>query len=199
MAASAAERVETPLTHVLNAGWAWAGLMVLAGWIARAHLPAVAAAILSAVAAVLAFYAAEAVLLDRPFTSSAGEVEHWLVAIAVTGPGLGLVGALTRSPTLLGLLAGAVVPVGALVELALLPRWVPAGGGTHAQVAAVAACAAAVLSLGVLGWTWPRRRGVATAAPEPTGPAPVRHLPVAVALTAAAAGLVVHVLLPELT
>jgi hypothetical protein len=103
------------VSKLLNAGVAWAGLPVLAGWLVRRPGPAAAAGVAAAVGALVVHYAvgtALGVFGPDIWTSNLS----WFVVAAVTAGPLGLVGALARRRGPVGLLARLVVPVGALLE-----------------------------------------------------------------------------------
>ena len=114
---------------ILDAGWTWAALGVLAGWLAAAPrsgtaagvLRSAAAGVLVLVAATAAYFGVDSVARDEPFTSYMPEILRWWVASALAGPILGLVGAIARRPTVPGLLARLAIPVGATVHLLGLP------------------------------------------------------------------------------
>lgn len=108
---------------VLDSAWAWAAVAVLVGWlIARrgAGIPA------SALAGAVVLLSATAVYYGVDVLFDGGGLWHramkvWLVCSVVFGPVLGAVGALTRRPGTVGVLAGMVVPVGAVLDMALWP------------------------------------------------------------------------------
>ena len=106
---------------ILDSGWAWAGLAVLAGWLlgpGRRPLAGALAGCLSLVVATAAFYGVD-------YLCTAGGdwvgVQFWWARALVLGPVLGAVGTLIRRPGLTGLIAALVVPVGAILNLIVLP------------------------------------------------------------------------------
>jgi hypothetical protein len=108
------------VSMVLNSGFVWAGLAVLAGRSATTPVRAAIAGFLGLACAVGSYYAYGALVGDRievGFTGLAGVARYWLYAAAFLGPVLGLVGAGTRRPGLLGLAATLVVPLGAITEM----------------------------------------------------------------------------------
>lgn len=119
--------------YVLNAGWAWAGLMVAGGLCARVPLGGMVTALVSASFANATYYLGDSwwagasrsgVVIEREsFMSALPEVSFWVLVALVLAPGLGVVGALQRRRDLWGLLAVMVVPVGASVEMLLPRRW----------------------------------------------------------------------------
>ena len=124
------------LSLVLDSGWAWAGVAVLAGFLAATRLRAARDGAVVLVAATAAYFAADAGLRWESLADDGAEVLVWWAASVVLGPLLGLVGALAREPATTGLLAGLVVPVGLLTQMALLP---PGWGGAEVRPSAVVA------------------------------------------------------------
>ncbi|WP_430785778.1 hypothetical protein [Actinoplanes sp. G11-F43] len=107
--------VRSTLSRLLNAGVVWGGLAVLAGRLVRRPLPAVAAGVLSGLAALAVHYAAGT--LTGMFDADIWRYNaHWFVAAAVTGGPLGLVGAITHREDRWGLAARLVIPAGAVLE-----------------------------------------------------------------------------------
>ncbi len=107
---------------VVNAGWAWAGVAVAAGWVVRTVVRGAAAGVLALFAMTTAYYGMDSILRDEPFGSYWYEMRVWWLASLVFGAVLGAIGGSIRRPGLVGLLAGLAVPVGATVEMILLPR-----------------------------------------------------------------------------
>ena len=102
---------------ILDVGWAWAGLAVAAGWLAGAPARGALAAVLALLAATTAYYALDSVLREEPFALYWPELQRWWLASVACGPALGAVGAYVGRGGVRGLLAGLVVPVGALVQM----------------------------------------------------------------------------------
>lgn len=102
------------LSRITNAGVVWAGVSVLAGWFVRRPLQAAAAGIIAGQLALASHYLL-GLALSAP-TSVVHGNEAWFVIAAVFGAPLGLVGALVHHSGRLGLLAGLVVPFGAVAE-----------------------------------------------------------------------------------
>lgn len=134
--------------YLLNAGWAWAGLSVLAGALVARPVPAAVTGWLAAGCALFAFDATDAVVRGAPLVSALRADLPWWAVSLVSCPLLGLVGSQLRRPDRLGLLARLVVPAGAALEMVVRPP----GGGLHPEalavqvvVWAVAAVTAAVL------------------------------------------------------
>lgn len=132
---------------VLGAGWAWAALAVLAGyWLGRT--PALAGVVGSVVliAATVAYYASDHVVRAEPFALYQSELLFWSLGSVVCGALLGAVGAGIRRRGVVGLLATLTVPVGAVVQMWLLP---PGGGDLTSSSATTTArlivCLCAVL------------------------------------------------------
>ena len=106
---------------ILDVGWAWAALAVAAGWLAGAPVRGALAAALALLAATTAYYALDSVLREEPLTSYWPELQRWWLASVACGPVLGAVGAFIGRGGVQGLLAGLVVPVGALAQMVVLP------------------------------------------------------------------------------
>ncbi len=107
---------------VVNAGWAWAGVAVAAGWLLGTSARGAAAGVLALFAMTTAYYGMDSVLRDEPFGSYWYEMRRWWIASLAFGSVLGALGGSIRRPGVIGLLAGLTVPVGAAVEMILLPR-----------------------------------------------------------------------------
>lgn len=113
---------------MLDAGWARAGLGVLAGWWAtRGQGGALTGRRLArgAVAGVMALPAAycvaDTIVHDVPSGSYLYDTVYWGVASAMAGPVLGAIGACAGHPGAIGVLARLTVPVGAAVQMVVLP------------------------------------------------------------------------------
>ncbi|WP_198653120.1 hypothetical protein [Actinocorallia populi] len=115
---------------MMDSGWAWAGLAVAAGWlVTRAEngaplAPArgAAAGVLSLLAAVAAYAFGETIAGGGALTSFVGNEQLvWWVAGLLFGAPLGAVGACAHRAGVIGLLARLTVPVGAAVQMALIP------------------------------------------------------------------------------
>jgi hypothetical protein len=102
--------------QLLNAGWAWAGLAVLAGALVREPLLGAVAGVLSAGSALFAFDAVDALLREVSLVDALSADRLWWAAGLLFCPGLGVVGTQVRRPGTLGLLARLVVPTGAALE-----------------------------------------------------------------------------------
>ena len=108
---------------LLNAGWVWAGLAVLGGWLLATPWRGAVAGVVSLISAVAAYYCYGLVLGDRVglgFSGLSAQVRLWLIMAVLAGPLLGLAGALAHRCGLVGLIAALVVPVGATVEMLVL-------------------------------------------------------------------------------
>ncbi|WP_431961370.1 hypothetical protein [Actinacidiphila sp. bgisy160] len=104
------------LSLLLDAGWSWAALAVAAGLLARTPAGGALAGPLSLVIATATYYATDHLLVD-----AGTDVLVWAVVAVFLGPFLGMTGAAVRRPGLPGLLAALTVPVGAAVQMAVLP------------------------------------------------------------------------------
>jgi len=69
-----------------------------------------------------AYYAMDSIFRHQPLSGYWDEMRVWWLASLVFGAVLGAIGGSIKRPGLLGLLAGLTVPVGATVEMILLPR-----------------------------------------------------------------------------
>ncbi|MEV4096637.1 hypothetical protein [Streptosporangium saharense] len=116
---------------MIDSGWAWAGAAVAMGWLvartgvnrpeenrAGALAQGAAAGVVALLAATAAYGFADTVQSGGPYLP---EQPIWWVASVVLGAPLGAVGACAVRPGTTGLLARLVVPVGAAVQMAVLP------------------------------------------------------------------------------
>lgn len=108
-------------SYVLNAGWAWAALAVAAGRIAGTRGRGAVAGVVCLGAAVTAYYAVDAPLRNEPFSLYGEELRYWWLAALLFGAALGAVGACIGRSGVVGLLAALTVPLGAALQMALLP------------------------------------------------------------------------------
>lgn len=104
------------LSLLMDAGWAWAALAVAMGWFAGTWVRGALVGALVLAAATAAYYVTDFIVGGENMTMS-----FWLGASLLIGPVLGVVGAAVRRPGLLGLFAALTVPVGAAVQMVLLP------------------------------------------------------------------------------
>ncbi|WP_157437823.1 hypothetical protein [Actinoplanes subtropicus] len=130
---------------ILDSGWAWAATAVLAGWlVSRARQPPPTGTPASASAAVavagnpprpflgalagfvalsmatVAFYGVQGLFADG-WDGWSYQVRFWLVRALVLGMPLGALGVLARRGGITGALAALVVPLGAVLNLIVLP------------------------------------------------------------------------------
>jgi hypothetical protein len=110
---------------ILAAGWAWAALAVVAGWLAGTPARGAVSGVVALTAATTAYYGMDSIVRQEPLAWYGPEMLRWWLASVVCGPALGAIGAYARRPGLVGLLAGLAIPVGAAVQMIVLP---PAGG-----------------------------------------------------------------------
>ncbi|MBF8193936.1 hypothetical protein ITP53_51335 [Nonomuraea sp. K274] len=116
---------------LLDSGWAWAGLAVLAGFLAtrakqrglgaRALGRGAVAGVVSLLAATAAYYAVDTVVHDVPLGSYGYDTAFWWAASVLLGPILGAIGSCARRPGMIGVLAKVTVPVGAAVQMVVMP------------------------------------------------------------------------------
>lgn len=104
------------LSLLLDAGWSWAALAVAAGLLAGTPAGGALAGPLALVAATATYST-----MDHLLVNAGSDVLIWAVVAVFFGPFLGSTGAAVRRPGLLGLLAALAVPVGAAVQMAVLP------------------------------------------------------------------------------
>ncbi|GAA3137789.1 hypothetical protein GCM10010466_30860 [Planomonospora alba] len=141
---------------LLDSGWAWAGLAVAAGWsLGRAGADRPAAPARAAAAGALALLAATAAYSVAETLRSGGPLSSWYMAeplvwwvtSVVFGAPLGAVGACIARPGVIGLLARLTVPVGAAVQMIVLP---PGRNEVIAAVGKTIVWVAAAVSIGVV-------------------------------------------------
>lgn len=156
---------------LLDAGWAWAGLAVLTGWlVTRAGGdPAVSGSLArGAAAGALALLAATAAYGIVDMIGNGGHVSShepeapvWWITSVVFGAPLGAIGACITSPGLIGLLARITVPVGAAVQMVVLPPGRNEAVATIGQ-AVVWTAAAASVGFAVVRFLMVKRRRTST-------------------------------------
>jgi len=158
------------LTFVFNSGWAWAGIMVLGGWIGGTWRTAILTGVLAELAACTAYFATDSWLRGEPITSYLLELLYWSLISLALGPGLGLVGAVARGRGLGALLAGLVVPFGAALEMVWLPRWPLDSDNTELFVVRIMVWVAAAIGGGLFLIRYLLQRRSAGPIPEKESP-----------------------------
>ncbi|WP_285590455.1 hypothetical protein [Herbidospora sp. NBRC 101105] len=153
---------------VLDSGWAWAGLAIVIGWLLTRENPGGRAALargavagpVALVAAVAAYALVDTARSGAPLSDWIHSEQWWWLAAVVFGVPLGAVGACARRPGVVGLLAGLTLPVGAAVQMVLLPpgRNEVVRDIGQAVVWTAAALFAALLVLRTVRRTAPERR-----------------------------------------
>lgn len=142
------------ISVLLDSGWAWAGSAVAIGWLvtrAEEHRPralarGAAAGAVALLAATAAYGLADTVRSGGPLSSwYMSESLVWWVASVVFGAPLGAVGACVKRPGVIGLLARLTVPVGAAVQMIVLP---PGRNEVIMTIGQVIVWTAAVVSAG---------------------------------------------------
>ena len=103
---------------ILDSGWAWAALGFALGWIAVSPLVGALMGVVGLSAATVAYYSVDLLFDIDAYWSAVG---FWLVRAVVLGLPLGVAGALARRPGVVGLLAALTVPVGAALNMVVLP------------------------------------------------------------------------------
>lgn len=111
---------------VLDSGWAWAGLAICAGWLlTRTSRSLVHGAVVGPVAllaAVAAYALVDTARSGAPLSDWIhSEPYVWWIAAVVFGAPLGVVGACAHLPGVVGLLARLTLPIGAAVQMVVLP------------------------------------------------------------------------------
>ncbi|GGX48202.1 hypothetical protein [Streptomyces chryseus] len=104
------------LSLLIDAGWSWAALAVAMGWLAGTRTQGALVGALALMAATVAYY-----LTDAFVWGADTDIVDWLVVGLPLGLLLGAVGAAIGRPGLIGLLAALTVPVGAAVQMVVLP------------------------------------------------------------------------------
>lgn len=159
------------MSILLDSGWAWAGSAVFVGWlVTRAGKSFPGALARGAVAGPLALLAAtfaygvvETIRDNGPVSWYGSQSHVWWVTSVIFGAPLGAVGACVQRSGVLGLLARSAVPVGAAVQMIVLPPGRNEVIATIGQVTVWTAAAAGIGSAVVRFRTVERRR------PSPTG------------------------------
>ncbi|MFI6951457.1 hypothetical protein [Streptomyces sp. NPDC050422] len=104
------------LSLLMDAGWSWAALAVAVGWLARTRVRGALVGALALLAATGAYYVTDALV------SGAGtDMVAWTLVGLPFGLVLGAVGATIRRPGWIGLCAALTVPLGAAVQMIVLP------------------------------------------------------------------------------
>lgn len=112
---------------ILDSGWAWAAMAVAVGWLVSRDLRPVVGVLAGAVAGCVALIDATIVYDAVPMLFSFhqgfgwGQMPFWLVASLVLGMPLGAIGATIRRSGPVGILAALVAPVGAALNMVVLP------------------------------------------------------------------------------
>lgn len=112
-------RVAKVASLLLDAGWSWAALAVAAGWRGGTLQRGLIAGPTALIAASASYFCSDAAL--RGERLSLVEVGVWAAVGLVLGPPLGAVGDRIRETDVWGVLAGLTVPVGAAVQMLVLP------------------------------------------------------------------------------
>ncbi|MFJ3222703.1 DUF6518 family protein [Streptomyces sp. NPDC086783] len=115
---------------MLDAGWAWAALAVAVGWMAGTRSRGASCGVAALTCATVSYY-----VVDLYLWGAGTDMIVWLVFGVPAGLILGLAGALIRRSGWTGLIAALVVPMGAAVQMMVMPP----SAGLHAFPAAMAA------------------------------------------------------------
>ena len=124
------------LSLILDSGWAWASLAVLAGLLVKTRLLAALDGLLVLAAATATYFCMDSILRSESLSGYGTEMVVWWTASVLLGPLLGMIGAHARTPGVTGLLAKLTVPVGAITQMIVLP---PGWGGIEVKPSAVVA------------------------------------------------------------
>ncbi len=112
------------VSKLANSGTACAGLAILCGWLIRRPVQAAAAGILGSLLALLAHYAMG--WMSGMFDAAdLSDNSYWFVTGTIVCGPLGLIGAVARRSDVWGLVARAVVPVGAFLEPLVIGMFFP--------------------------------------------------------------------------
>ncbi|WP_327411642.1 hypothetical protein [Streptomyces sp. NBC_01233] len=109
------------LSLLMDAGWSWAALAVAMGWLARTWARGALLGALALIAATAAYYVTDAFALQETLAGFESDLVVWWTASVLFGTVLGVVGASIRRPGPVGLLAALTVPVGAALQMILMP------------------------------------------------------------------------------
>ncbi|MFD0622130.1 hypothetical protein ACFQ2K_04210 [Streptomyces sanglieri] len=104
------------LSLLMDAGWSWAALAVAVGWLARTWARGALVGALALLAATGAYYVTDALV-----AGAGTDMVAWTLVGLPFGLVLGAVGATIRRPGWIGLFAALTVPVGAAVQMVVLP------------------------------------------------------------------------------
>ncbi|MER7191202.1 hypothetical protein [Streptomyces flaveolus] len=147
------------LSLLLDAGWAWAALAVTVGWMAETRSRGASYGVAALTCATVSYYVVDLYLWD-----AGTDIIVWLVFGVPAGLILGLVGALIRRPGWTGLFAALVVPVGAAVQMTVMPPGAGLIVAFPATVATGIVWTGAVLSAAVaVQRFWRQRRALPVA------------------------------------
>lgn len=148
--ADAALTIRYTISKLANSGVAWAGLMILSGWLVRRLIPAAVAGILISLLSLVVHYCVG--LVSGMFDATIwAENREWFIAAAIFGGPLGVVGAVARRWSIWGLLARIVVPMGALAEPFVLGMFTPSPLRIAPDRYASLASGVILLAAGVVG------------------------------------------------
>lgn len=137
-------------SKLANSGTAWAGLMILCGWLVRRPFPAVIAAIFGSLLSLAAHYAVGRTtgMFDATVWT---ENRDWFVVALLFGAPLGLVGAAARRTDMWGWCARLVVPLGAMLEPFVMGMFTPSPLRTGPDRLAEMASGVILIVLGAAG------------------------------------------------
>ncbi|MET8118396.1 DUF6518 family protein [Micromonospora sp. NPDC005189] len=145
---------------VLDAGWAWAAVAVLAGWLVSRRMGPAAGMVRGAAAGALALVFATTVYYGMDVIFDGGAwwgmaTRYWLISSVVLGPVLGVAGTLIWRSGPAGVVAALLVPAGAALQMVVLP---PPAESLMAQPVRLTVWVAAVAAAVLVTWARGRRR-----------------------------------------
>ncbi|MFE6158410.1 DUF6518 family protein [Streptomyces sp. NPDC056486] len=136
------------LSLLFDAGWSWAALAVLTGWLARSLTRGAVVGALSLVGATVAYYVTDATVAD-----AGTDTGVWVAVGVPFGLVLGALGSAIRRPGAIGLLAALVVPAGAAAQMIVMPP------RPHLTITpSIVVAEVIVWTCAVLGTAWAVRR-----------------------------------------
>lgn len=140
-------------TYVLNSGWSWAAVMMLAGWVVHGGVVGALVSTAVGVCAAFVFYTCEILRLGTGADliaalhdpSVLSRTAPWALIAVLLGPGLGVLGGLMRVPRVVGFLSMLIIPVGASLEMVWVPLWDVNAEGPQLLIAQVLTWVAALV------------------------------------------------------
>jgi hypothetical protein len=136
---------------MLDSGWAWAALAVIVGWQVSTGISSIAGALLAASAGCVALIFATVAYNSMEWLFQGGvawgAAQFWLAGCLILGPPLGAVGFAVRRAGAVGVVAALVVPVGAAVNMVVMPPPPDSAVAEYVRLAVWVGAAAAVAAI----------------------------------------------------